>query len=104
MLSSRLNEPTIGIDPPLPTSAAGFPHSVSSARRARRKAWFLTGSEMAGLPAWLMNSALTSGGRRYVTNARKDWTTRSGLCLPTRRNDTLALALAGNTVLNPSPT
>ena len=70
MASSRLNEPTIGIDPPLPTSAAGLPHSASSARRARRNAWFLIDSEMAGLPAWLMNSAFTSGGSRDVTKER----------------------------------
>src|SRR5580698_3151500 len=34
ILSSRLNRPTIGIDPPLATSAAGLSHSVSNARRA----------------------------------------------------------------------
>ena len=101
MASSRLNEPTIGIDPPLPTSAAGLPHSASSARRARRNAWFLVGSEMAGLPAWLMNSAFTSGGSRDVTKDRNDWATRSGFCLPTSRNEILALALAGNTVFVP---
>src|SRR5262249_29381503 len=32
IFSSRLNQPTTGIEPPLPTSAAGFSHSVSSAR------------------------------------------------------------------------
>ena len=102
-MSSRLNEPTIGIDPPLPTSAAGFSHSVSSARRAIRNAWFLIGSEMAGLPPWPMNSAFTSGGRRDVTKARKAWAIRSGFCLPTSRKVILALALAGSTVFVPSP-
>ena len=103
MPSSRLNEPTIGIEPPLPTSAAGLPHSVSSARRASLNAWFLIGSEMAGLPAWPMNSAFTSGGRREVTKARKASAIRSGFCLPTSRKVILALALAGSTVLVPSP-
>src|SRR5271165_1977780 len=78
MRNSRLNAPTMGIEPPEPTSAAGLPHSASSARRARRSASFLTGSEMAGLAPWLTNSAFTSGGSRDVTNARKDCETRSG--------------------------
>src|SRR6185437_3793678 len=72
-------------------------------QRAIFSAWFLTGSEMAGLPAWPMNSALTSVGRREVTKVRNAWTTRSGFCLPTSRKVSLALALAGSTVLVPSP-
>src|SRR5208337_1947769 len=100
--SSRLNAPTIGIEPPDPTSAAGLPHSASRARRARRRASFLTGSEIAALAPWLMNSAFTSGGRRDVTKDLNAWATRSGFCLPTSRKETLALALPGKTVLNPS--
>src|ERR1700727_1458505 len=102
-LSSRLNEPTIGIEPPLPTSAAGFSHSTSSARRAIRNAWVLIGNEMAGLPRGLTNSALTYGGRRAVTEARDASAIRSGFCLLTSRHVILALALAGRTVFVPSP-
>src|SRR5579862_7208087 len=103
MLRSRLKTPTIGMEPPDPTSTGGLPHSFSRARRARRSASLLVDTTIAGLDAWPTYSALTSTGKRALTKLRKLWEILSGLWRPTRRNDTLALASAGNTVLDPAP-
>src|SRR5262249_237257 len=70
MPSSRLKSATMGIDAPEPINAASLPHSCVRARRAAPNAGIDQASETGGAPAWLMNSALQSAGRRARTKSR----------------------------------
>ena len=103
MPSTVLKSPTMGIEPPAPMVTAFLPHSSASAVRALPKAGLSNATSNAGLQPKLPNSTEQSAGTRARTKSRKALRIFSGSWAPTRRNETLALALPGITVLAPSP-
>ncbi len=91
------------MDPPEPMKTASLPHSAESASRVRPKAAASIGKVIARPEPCSMNRTLQSAGKRARTKARNASRMRCGSWSKTRRNETLAEALAGITVLNPSP-
>ena len=103
MPSIRLKSPTMGMDPPPPMMAAFVPHSSDRASAAFVSCGMSQSSCVAGPRPWAWNSARQSAGRPASTCLRNAAATLAGSCVPTRRKETLAEALAGMTVLKPSP-
>ncbi|MNY61683.1 hypothetical protein D3C86_1983890 [compost metagenome] len=91
------------MEPPEPVMTACLPHSPDRPSSARRRCTPSDGTVMAGEPPWAWNFTEQSAGIMASTCLRKAARILSG-CMPeTRRKDILALALAGMTVLKPSP-
>ena len=103
IFKSRLNAPTMGIEPPQPAKTASLPHSDVSARRARARASEPKGNCSAPDAPWARNSTFASAGSRARTKARKLSKIALGSWLPTKRNENFAEACAGKTVLEPLP-
>src|SRR5215470_10131653 len=103
MPSSALNAVTIGIEPPMPISAAGRPHSSFRASAARAMNGASALKAMAGEPCPLRNSARQSLGRRSRTKVSMPRLICWGSCPGTSRQVIFTEARAGMTVLVPTP-
>ena len=103
MPSSCLKSCTTGIEPPMPTIAGVLPHSASSAAAPRCSIGQSSGTRKAGPMPWSWNSTSQSAGTRAFTNSLSAARCLAGSWSPTRRNDTLAEASEGITVLKPAP-
>ncbi|MCY1556721.1 hypothetical protein D9M68_934940 [compost metagenome] len=98
-----LNSPATGMEPPEPVITSCLPHSAESPDSALRRNSPFAGTVMAGEPPWGMNSTEQSAGIIFSTWARKAARIFFGSMPETSRNEILADALAGITVLKPSP-
>ena len=103
-MSSRVWKcPATGIEPPEPMKAASVSHSAESASRAASKEGREKSITVAPAPPWGCHSTVQSSGSCASTKARSEARIFSGSWRETSRQETLAKACAGITVLKPSP-
>lgn len=98
-----LSSPATGIDPPDLIMAGAMPQPCSIARRAARSGSESIAQVAGAPPPWSWSSQRHPAGVRAVSHAKNDSLIALESWSSTNRNDTLALALDGMTVLAPGP-